>query len=151
MTTTCEYVSINEPCAGAVGSLRYYRIYWETMRLLDVYRQDVGEGKNAEAAGAFARYVIWSGIKDLLVDNPSPGPLKSDPWLLYSNASELYHAACKLNPDARPIGALDSIHHKLNVIAGLLNSQLIHKQFTIGSHNIDPGSNGKCWIPPDGV
>lgn len=100
-------------------------LYKETMSRLEWYDKAVSEGRDLDAANDFARYILNSQLGRILKPFDNSGVLKVDSSFLVWSASELRSRVCslwsrgKVAPKAEATH-LESIHHKLDLIAGQL-------------------------------
>lgn len=107
----------------------------ETSRMLDSYAKQVETGNAFDAALEFSGYVQWSGVTTLCTRYAQTDAPKIDGAALAWKAQDLQRAAragaalakskAKRGEQARQgsgesASALDSINHKLDLIAGLL-------------------------------
>jgi len=110
-------------------------VYIETKRRLEQFQRRVREGVSVEEAQDFARYVQWSGILQLMAENPPPNPIYAkmfdyDACELRSIADALNVACCEYwqgrtkDSDGTASGAnksdLEAIDRKLNVLGVVL-------------------------------
>ena len=69
-----------------------YTIWRETNRTLDNYAALVRENKCLDEASNFARWLRFSGILRMIIDNPQPQPLATDGVGLATKAARLVAA-----------------------------------------------------------
>jgi hypothetical protein len=111
-------------------SVNLHRIWNETSSRLESLSKRVAENRDVMPALEFARFVIWSGICELLEANSSDGPLKVDGSHLRWQCRELQTQCTerfRLNDSEPHIEALQlqSIHEKINTLAGYLSKLVV--------------------------
>lgn len=105
--------------------LRYAWLYRSTIQQLSVLRERAAEGKELPAANDFARYVLNSGILDILQpfdQADSTGAIKIDSAFLRWTAEDLRRVVCESfkRSGAAPgfdVSTLENINRKLDIIA----------------------------------
>ncbi len=107
-------------------SVRCYQIYRQTANRLEVLSARVAENRDVMAASEFCRWLAGSGVLEFLEANPQPPPLNVDGPLLRWQCKELLSACNErfARNDAAPHVSgleLQSIHEKLNLVAGYLS------------------------------
>jgi len=111
----------DEMCPDVVN---LYSIWNETNNRLDLLTRRVEQGEDVMAASEFARWVVFSGILELLEKNPQKPPLTVDGALLRWKCGELIYLCGQVfnkNPSLKPPSYLEGIYHKLELIAGHLS------------------------------
>jgi len=104
-----------------------YKLHWmwrETNSLLDRYARAVTEGRELDAAVAFARFVKFSGLAKFYAQNAQDEPLKVDGLEIEKKARALEMDVCDrwrrgAVPESRDT-QLELLSHKLDLIAGRL-------------------------------
>lgn len=129
-------------------------IWKETLQKVDSFSKRVAENVDVESAHEFARYLLWSGILKMLERNPQSEPLKVDGAFLRWKANELERACTerwRLKDKDPHLSMLEvqSIHEKLNAIAGFLSkfpnpAPVVQPapEFKVISGGLDAGPSG---------
>lgn len=111
--------------SDSIHKSTWHWLWKETVARLTLYQHAVNEGKDLDAALAFARYVIWSKLVDVLKPHDCEGFLKVDSAFLQWKAEELQRSVqdVYLAGKSAPQGDqshLEAISRKLDAIAGRL-------------------------------
>jgi len=95
-------------------------MYTETSRQIAFYEKMVGEKKELWPALRFARYLLNAGIVELFELNPCAGSsdLRKRVEKLQFESQDLLKTGD--GPKTEPLPQLESLHHKLDLIAGQL-------------------------------
>ena len=105
-------------------NVTYFRISREIADRIATFTKRANEGKDLYAAKDFCSFIQWSGILTLLEQNASLGdPLPVDGKALRQDVERLAMLVCdKFRENSKTVtlemSALESIHHKLDLIAG---------------------------------
>jgi hypothetical protein len=108
-----------------VDGVQAYKLWRETDGMLSQYVKRAREGKDLYAALDFARYVLWSGVIDLVNQNAHLSPVKIDAAHLQWKAKDLQSTVQdvfsknKCHPEVE-LAELEKINHKLDLIAGVI-------------------------------
>ena len=120
------------------SDVNYHRIWNETNNRLDSLSARVRENRDVMAALDFARWLFWSGILELLEANACEGFHKVDGANLRWKCQELTRACQERfsRNDSKPhleALQLQSIHEKLNLMAGFLSKLAMPAQVSVTS------------------
>src|SRR5262252_6463793 len=125
-----------------------HRLYSETHMRLDRYTRLVNEGKELMAALDFTRYLIWSGVIQILEQNAQDGPLKVDGSLIRWKCEELQrlvHDRFRSNDTAPHMATaeLETLHDKLDKIAGYLSKLSVAPAVAVSAHDCSLSASGQ--------
>lgn len=106
-----------------MDGVQAYKLWRETRHMLTIYERRAREGKDLDAALEFARYVIWSGVVDVVNASAHLSPIAIDAAHLKWKAEDLQRTVqeCYRTGKAKPqieLAEIEAINHKLDLIAG---------------------------------
>jgi len=115
------------------------RVYSETSNRIEVLSRRVQEGRGVMEASEFCRWLLFSGIIQVLEQTPNPGPLKVDGAHLRWKVEELLsvcNSRLRSGPDGQPCltaGYLQSLHDKVDLVAGYLSRLSVSTAVSVNS------------------
>jgi len=106
-----------------MDGVQAYKLWRETHFMLTRYERRAREGKDLDAGLEFARYVIWSGVVNVVNASAHLSPIAIDAAHLQWKAEELqrtvqgWYRSGKAQPQIA-MAEVEAINHKLDLIAG---------------------------------